>query len=87
VTAQLFGLQGLGALTGVLFTSTLPGNLAGAPIGGLIVDSTATTQPDGSVSFNYLPLIIYCGGLQLSSGIVNAVLRMKQADWKVMKKL
>ncbi|KAI9024567.1 major facilitator superfamily domain-containing protein [Hyaloraphidium curvatum] len=83
VVAQCFGLKDLGNITGVLFTSTLPGHLAGAPIAGLIVDATAQTGPDGTTTFNYLYLILYCGLVQLAGGIINVGLRMRMADWKI----
>jgi MFS family permease len=40
VIAEIFGLRGLGALVGLIYTSGALGALLGAPLAGLLIDST-----------------------------------------------
>ncbi|EGF84131.1 hypothetical protein BATDEDRAFT_84863 [Batrachochytrium dendrobatidis JAM81] len=55
VTAQLFGANG-NIATGYLF-----GDLFGTPIAGAMIDHFTVTLPDGAVSVNYLPSILFAG--------------------------
>lgn len=87
VIIALFGPANLGARMGSMFTATLPGNLAGSPLAGLIVGSTAQTMPDGTTHFNYTSAIMYSGFTQLAAGIIVTVLRFKVVDWKFWKRI
>lgn len=71
---------------GSIFTATLAGNLAGSPLAGLILGTTAQKMEDGSTHFNYLPVILYSGLTQLAAATLVTLLRFRAVGWKVAKK-
>ncbi|KAI9024658.1 major facilitator superfamily domain-containing protein [Hyaloraphidium curvatum] len=87
IVATLFGMGNLGARMGATFTATLPGNLAGAPIAGAILTTTAVVLPDGTTHFDYIPLMMYAGFTQLVGSLMIVILRMRATGWKLVKKI
>ncbi|KIY68467.1 MFS general substrate transporter [Cylindrobasidium torrendii FP15055 ss-10] len=56
VCAKLFGLKGLSTITGFMILANSPGQLAGAPLGGAIYESTER---------NWVAVSCYSGGMML----------------------
>jgi MFS family permease len=87
VVVALFGPANIGSRMGSIFTSTLPGNLAGSPIAGAILGTTQTTLPNGQPHFDYVPVILYSGLTQMAAGIIIFTLRFRVANWVLKKRL
>lgn len=54
VTSELFGIKKIGAVTGLLYSSTAVGNLLAAPIGGFLHDAYHSYYPPISVAGGFL---------------------------------
>ncbi|ORY03792.1 MFS general substrate transporter [Basidiobolus meristosporus CBS 931.73] len=66
VIANIFGLENLATVTGLVYASTGVGNLAGSPTAGALHDSTS----------DYLPVILLSGVTMVFGTLVNFGLRM-----------
>lgn len=60
VAAELFGIEKLGSVIGLLYTSNATGNLLSAPIGGFLYDAY----------HNYYPPISVAGGFLLAGAVI-----------------
>jgi hypothetical protein len=64
------------------------GTLAGAPIGGALIDSNTQFGPNGErLSTNWWPLCIYGFALTAASLSFVVYLRMHAAGWKIRGKV
>ncbi|KAK0235045.1 major facilitator superfamily domain-containing protein [Armillaria nabsnona] len=64
VAADLYGVEGLASITGIMFSSFVPGTLLGPPVSGAILD--AHTNPlTGKI--NFLPVQLFGGSWLLGS--------------------
>ncbi|KAK0186473.1 major facilitator superfamily domain-containing protein [Armillaria mellea] len=64
VAADLYGVEGLASITGIMFSSFVPGTLLGPPISGAILDSH-TNPLTGKI--NFLPVQLFGGSWLLGS--------------------
>ncbi|KAI8805031.1 major facilitator superfamily domain-containing protein [Cladochytrium replicatum] len=64
VIAELFGVERLPSLMGMLFTSSAIGNFAGAPLAGVIIETKG-----------WIPAILYAGFLTLGSVVFLVAIR------------
>ncbi|PIL25838.1 MFS general substrate transporter [Ganoderma sinense ZZ0214-1] len=69
VAAQLYGSGRLAGLSGLLLLFNLPGNSAGAPLGGAILSATGN---------NWVAVSLYSGSLQIVGGLVLLYARFKR---------
>ncbi|KAJ2083212.1 hypothetical protein GGI09_007405 [Coemansia sp. S100] len=69
VTANLFGVQRLASILGLLFFSYTLGSLVCSPVGGALLDKYGHGT-------NYTPLIIYDGAFFSAATLLLGVLRM-----------
>ncbi|KAG7440738.1 MFS general substrate transporter [Guyanagaster necrorhizus] len=70
VAADLYGVEGLASITGVMFSSFVPGTLLGPPISGAILDSH-TSPLTGKI--NFLPVQLFGGSWLLGSAAMGAM--------------
>ncbi|KAH9267473.1 hypothetical protein BASA84_000650 [Batrachochytrium salamandrivorans] len=71
VVAHLFGSKGnIPTITGLNYSSSLFGFVAGPPIVGALIDAYTTYTPDGVKHIGYIPAIMFCAyyGLELVGG-------------------
>ncbi|KAJ1332849.1 hypothetical protein BSLG_008476 [Batrachochytrium salamandrivorans] len=62
VVAHLFGSKGnIPTITGLNYSSSLFGFVAGPPIVGALIDAYTTYTPDGVKHISYIPAIMFCG--------------------------
>ncbi|KAH6584444.1 hypothetical protein BASA60_000974 [Batrachochytrium salamandrivorans] len=62
VVAHLFGSKGnIPTITGLNYSSSLFGFVAGPPIVGALIDAYTTYTPDGVKHIGYIPAIMFCG--------------------------
>ncbi|KAJ3367301.1 hypothetical protein HDU91_001539 [Kappamyces sp. JEL0680] len=66
----LFGTKDLATKTGLVYSGFFFGNLLGAPLGGILLDSLTTTSAEGSTTILFWPTQILCGGFILMASIV-----------------
>ncbi|KAJ3257691.1 hypothetical protein HK103_004318 [Boothiomyces macroporosus] len=60
VIVQLFGLENIGGIFGMLYSSPLIGTVFGPSIAGAMIDSLTTTS-NGVETTNFIPVIYYSG--------------------------
>ncbi|KAK0440347.1 major facilitator superfamily domain-containing protein [Armillaria borealis] len=76
VAADLYGVEGLASITGIMFSSFVPGTLLGPPVSGAILD--AHTNPlTGKI--NFLPVQLFGGSWLLGSASMAVMVQIFHA--------
>ncbi|KAK0467019.1 major facilitator superfamily domain-containing protein [Desarmillaria tabescens] len=75
VAADLYGVEGLASITGVMFASFVPGTLIGPPVSGAILDRY--TNPITS-KINFLPVQLFGGSWLLASAAMAVMVHVLQ---------
>jgi MFS family permease len=88
VIVQLFGLENIGGIFGMLYSSPLIGTVFGPSIAGAMIDSL-TTVNNGQESTNFVPVIYYSGicmfiGFTLLVKIIFDLRKEKRAEREVV---
>ncbi|KAK0216880.1 major facilitator superfamily domain-containing protein [Armillaria fumosa] len=76
VAADLYGVEGLASITGIMFSSFVPGTLLGPPISGAILDSH-TNPLTGKI--NFLPVQLFGGSWLLGSASMAVMVQIFHA--------
>ncbi|SJL09120.1 uncharacterized protein ARMOST_12496 [Armillaria ostoyae] len=76
VAADLYGVEGLASITGIMFSSFVPGTLLGPPISGAILDSH-TNPLTGKIDF--LPVQLFGGSWLLGSASMAVMVQIFHA--------
>jgi MFS family permease len=66
---QLFGLENIATITGMVYSGLAFGNLMGAPGAGALLDALSTIQ-NGLLKINFLPTMLLCGISLLVASII-----------------
>jgi MFS family permease len=64
---QLFGLENIATITGMVYSGVFFGNLFGSPFAGALLDALTTNNPDGTTTINFVPMI-FLGGVPILIG-------------------
>ncbi|ESK83941.1 mfs monocarboxylate [Moniliophthora roreri MCA 2997] len=72
LAASIYGAERLATVTGVMFSSYIPGTLAGPPLAGWILDKY--TSADGKM--NFLPVQLYGGSWLVGAACMALVVRL-----------
>lgn len=75
VAADLYGVEGLASITGVMFASFVPGTLIGPPVSGAILDRY--TDPI-TKKINFLPVQLFGGSWLLASAVMAVTVQVFQ---------
>jgi len=76
VAADLYGVEGLASITGIMFSSFVPGTLLGPPVSGAILD-THTNPLTGKI--NFLPVQLFGGSWLLGSASMAVMVQIFHA--------
>ncbi|KXS20051.1 MFS general substrate transporter [Gonapodya prolifera JEL478] len=83
--ASVFGGDNLTARLGIVMSSTLAGNVGGAPIAGAILDAHTTVDADGNKTIDFVPMIMFGGLTMLAGNLLLVWVWGKTTRWKLKR--
>ncbi|KAI8904361.1 major facilitator superfamily domain-containing protein [Gorgonomyces haynaldii] len=81
-SVAMFGTKNVASMIGLLYSGAAIGNLAGAPIAGILIDSFTTRYPNGTVSVNFIPAIMICGVMLFLGSTIILTIQLSEARRK-----